>query len=128
MKIVFYDGVCPLCDHLVKFLISRDKHGVLRYASLQGVTAKKNLHAELTKSLETIVFQDGNQVYTHTDAVVRILIELNFYSFIIFILKKIPTKVLDFFYMIVSRKRYQLWGKYDECQLPPVGIRDRFLE
>jgi predicted DCC family thiol-disulfide oxidoreductase YuxK len=37
--VVFYDGVCGLCDRTVQFLIARDRERVLHYAQLQGPTA-----------------------------------------------------------------------------------------
>ena len=34
--IVLYDGVCGLCNHAVQFLVKRDRHDRLRFASLQS--------------------------------------------------------------------------------------------
>ena len=38
--IVFFDGVCNLCQGSVRYLIKQDKKGVLKFASLQGKYAK----------------------------------------------------------------------------------------
>ena len=38
--IVFFDGVCNLCQGSVRYLIKHDKKGVLKFASLQGNYAK----------------------------------------------------------------------------------------
>jgi len=37
--VVFYDGVCGLCDRSVQFLLARDRERVLHFAPLQGPTA-----------------------------------------------------------------------------------------
>lgn len=37
--VLFYDGVCGLCDRSVQFLLARDRERVLHYAPLQGPTA-----------------------------------------------------------------------------------------
>jgi predicted DCC family thiol-disulfide oxidoreductase YuxK len=37
--VVFYDGVCGLCDRSVQFLLARDRERVLHFAPLQGSTA-----------------------------------------------------------------------------------------
>ena len=34
--IVLYDGVCGLCNRLVRFIIRRDSNAIFRFASLQG--------------------------------------------------------------------------------------------
>ena len=41
--IVFYDGVCGLCNRLVQFLLKHDREGRLRFASLQSDFAAKVL-------------------------------------------------------------------------------------
>lgn len=37
--VLFYDGVCGLCDRAVRFLLARDRERVLLFAPLQGPTA-----------------------------------------------------------------------------------------
>jgi predicted DCC family thiol-disulfide oxidoreductase YuxK len=44
--IIFFDGVCSLCNAFIDFLIKRDKKSVLRYAPLQGRTAHQPCSAE----------------------------------------------------------------------------------
>jgi predicted DCC family thiol-disulfide oxidoreductase YuxK len=39
----------------------------------------------------------------------------------------LPAWLTDFFYGIVARTRYRIFGKYDHCPLPPEGDRARFL-
>ena len=41
--VVFYDGVCGLCDRTVRFLLRRDRRDRLRFAPLQGEVARKLL-------------------------------------------------------------------------------------
>ena len=45
-NVVFFDGVCGLCNCLVEFVLSRDRRGAIRFAPLQGETAKLRLKAE----------------------------------------------------------------------------------
>ena len=40
-RLVFFDGVCALCDGSVRFLIGEDRTGLLRFAPLQGETAAR---------------------------------------------------------------------------------------
>ena len=54
--IILYDGVCGLCNRLVKFLLNHDKDGRLRFASLQSEFAEKVLrrHGFDAKDLDTV--------------------------------------------------------------------------
>ena len=38
--VLFFDGVCGLCDRTVTWLFEHDRRHVLRFAPLQGETAK----------------------------------------------------------------------------------------
>ena len=42
-RIVFFDGVCGLCNRFVDRLLTDDARGMLRFAPLQGATAAQRL-------------------------------------------------------------------------------------
>ena len=76
--IIFYDGVCGLCNRLVQFLLKHDKDGRLRFASLQSEFAAKVLgrHNINAKDLDTINVvenydQPGERVVQRSDAILR---------------------------------------------------------
>lgn len=37
--VIFFDGVCALCNAFIDFVMARDRRGVFRFAALQGETA-----------------------------------------------------------------------------------------
>lgn len=41
--IVVYDAHCLLCSGSIQFLLRHDRHGVLRFASMQGKTGRQLL-------------------------------------------------------------------------------------
>lgn len=41
--VIFFDGVCGLCNGFVDFALARDRRGVFRFATLQGETAKTRI-------------------------------------------------------------------------------------
>ncbi len=58
--IVFFDGVCGLCNHTVNWLLAKDPEHRLRFAPLQGTTAERLLKSEIRDRLDTLVFiRDG---------------------------------------------------------------------
>jgi predicted DCC family thiol-disulfide oxidoreductase YuxK len=39
----------------------------------------------------------------------------------------LPAWLTDFVYGFVARVRYRIFGRYDQCPLPPAEHRGRFL-
>ena len=55
-KIIFFDGVCNLCNQFVDFVLKADKNKQIKIASLQGETAKKTLIQEDLTNLSTVIY------------------------------------------------------------------------
>ena len=136
MPILFYDGVCGLCNALVQFLLKRDKQGRLRFASLQSDFAAKVLgrHGIDPSDLDTVRVvvnyeQPQEQVLSRSDAILRAVSELGgFRKAAATVALLIPRALRDFIYRFVARNRYQVFGKYDTCVLPDPSQRSRFLD
>jgi predicted DCC family thiol-disulfide oxidoreductase YuxK len=128
--IVFYDGVCGLCDRWVRFVLKRDKQRTLRFAPLQGETAqaRKDLPAEL----RTVVFivQAGTaaeQIFTRSEAALRLLDHVGGFWRIMSWLRVIPRPIRDGVYDAIAQRRYRWFGKFEACRVPPPEWRERFL-
>lgn len=136
MPIIFYDGVCGLCNGLVQFLIKRDKRGALRFASLQSDFAAKVLrrHGIDPADLDTVRVvvnyeQPDERVLNRSDAILRACSELGgFWKAAAALGQVIPRPVRNLVYGFVARNRYQVFGKYDTCMLPEPSQRSRFLD
>jgi len=134
--IILYDGVCGLCNRLVQFLLKHDKHGRLRFASLQSDFAAKVLqrHGIDPKDLDTLHVienyeQPGERVLQRSNAILRAGRELGgFWSASAAAAKVIPRSLRDLIYRFVARNRYRVFGKYDTCMLPEPNQRSRFLD
>lgn len=68
-RIVFYDGACGLCAASVQWCIRHDPHHRLRYAPLQGQTAKAALGTITEDSV--VVLAEGRPLL-RSDAVLEI--------------------------------------------------------
>lgn len=134
--IVLYDGVCGLCNASVQFLLRNDKHGRLRFASLQSDFAEKVLrrHGLNPKDLDTLHLvenyeQSDERVWQRSNAVLRAGRELGgFWGALATIASVIPRVVRDTFYRLIARNRYSIFGKYETCMLPEPNQRSRFLD
>ena len=129
LSIVFFDGVCGLCNHAINFLMKRDRHQRLRFAPLQGETASDLVPADVRQQLNTFVFSDAGTLSYRSTAFVRILIRIGgFWRILGMLLWIIPWPLRDFGYRCISRIRYQLFGKHDACRLPTPEERAMFLD
>src|SRR6478736_2151783 len=125
--IVFYDGVCGLCDRWVRFVVKRDQQRTLRFAPLQGETAKA--HNDLPSELRTIIFvvragTSGKQTFTRSEAALRLLDHLGGFWRIVSWLRIIPRPIRDAVYDMIAKRRYRWFGKFEVCPLPPAEWRD----
>jgi predicted DCC family thiol-disulfide oxidoreductase YuxK len=130
MTIVFYDGVCILCNGFIKFIFKFDKAQNIKVTPLQSeksiaILSKYNLDFQ---SLDTIFVLDHEKIYMRSDAVLVVLSKLSIFwkclSKIGFI---IPKFLRDFLYNIVAKNRYKTFGQYDSCPLPTPEMKNRFL-
>jgi predicted DCC family thiol-disulfide oxidoreductase YuxK len=126
--IVFYDGVCGLCNLTVQWLIRHDRKRVLRYASLQSDLAK-SLPIDYNQDAipGTIVFQDGCKYYVKSDAIIHILLKLKGIYRLAGIMLIVPLPLRNAVYDWIARNRYKWFGKYDICPLPRNEVRDLFI-
>jgi predicted DCC family thiol-disulfide oxidoreductase YuxK len=133
--IVLYDGVCGLCNRLTQFLLKRDVHDRLRFASLQSDFAAKVLrrHGLDSSDLDTVcVIEDyetpNERVLIRSDAILAVVGELGGFWRIAGMGKMLPRPIRDGLYKLVARNRYRVFGKYETCVLPEAKHRKKFLD
>lgn len=127
--ILFFDGVCGLCNRSVDFIIKRDSERKFRFAPLQGETAKAELPAGDLENLSTLILKTESGLYRRSSAVVRILWLLGgVWGLLGSLLWIIPLPLRNLGYRLVSVSRYSLFGKKESCRIPTPEERDQFLD
>lgn len=126
--IIFFDGVCGLCNRTVDFLIRHDKKRLFLFAPLQGNTANQTLPAVLTNNLNTIICKDGSKLYYKSDAVLHIVAKIGGIWKLLAVVYLLPSSIRDFFYDMVASNRYRIFGKKESCRLPSPEEREVFLD
>lgn len=127
-RILFFDGVCGLCSSLVDFALPKFSEGQIFFAPLQGPTAKNSLpHQDL--GLEYVVYYRDGVIHRKTKAVAYLLQDIGgIYKPTSIMLHAIPSFVSDFFYGLVAKYRYRIFGKAETCRLPTPQERKFFLD
>ena len=134
--ILLYDGVCGLCNHLVQFILRRDREGIFRFASLQNEFAATILarHGVSNSDLDTVYVvlnhNEANEAFlARSEAAVYVLQQLGgFWRFCGFMFGLLPRPFRDWIYRAIARNRYRVFGRYDTCPLPSQETRARFLD
>ncbi len=127
--ILLFDGVCNLCNGFVQFIIKQDKQQKLRFTSLQSEMAQQLLSQQITylQSLDTVVLIDNGQIYTHSEAPLRIAQLLGGWWNLLLIGKVIPKKLRNQLYGFIAKNRYRWFGKQSTCWIPTPELKSRFL-
>lgn len=110
--VIFFDGTCGLCNRAVTFLVRQDTNAILRFASLQGVTAK-SLPPGLPDGIIVVDdFDSSNPLILHgSEAIFRVLDTLGGIWRVASLLQFLPRRVTDFIYYKLAASRYRLFGK-----------------
>jgi predicted DCC family thiol-disulfide oxidoreductase YuxK len=128
MNIVLFDGVCNLCNSTVLFLIKHDNNNQLRF-SAQQTEAGKNimLQNNIATNNNSVIFIKETKVYDKSDAVIEIAKLLKGWPSIFQYIFILPKRFRDFFYDLIAKNRYRIFGKRNECAIPSESNQFKFL-
>lgn len=126
--ILFFDGVCSLCNGFIDFIFKHDSKEKFLVASLQGSKALELLPKESVTELNTVILYKDGELFDKSTAVIMVLKELSFPWSLASFFIIIPASIRDFFYMRVSLNRYLIFGKKKTCRFPTPNERGRFLD
>ncbi|PCI10837.1 MAG: thiol-disulfide oxidoreductase [Flavobacteriaceae bacterium] len=127
--ILFFDGVCNLCNRSVQFIIKNDRHQKIKFASLQSDAAKEILLQldAYNSDIDSIILLNQNQLFYKSSAVLRLCKVLGGgYNFLL-IFWIIPKPIRNWGYDFVAKNRVRWFGKLESCMLPSKKLKSRFL-
>jgi predicted DCC family thiol-disulfide oxidoreductase YuxK len=126
--IIFFDGVCNLCNASVQFILKRDHTQVFLFAPLQGETFATLNIPEKEKLPDSIILLENGKLYAESDAVLHIARRLSLpWRYLALPGWLFPRFVRDPIYRLIARNRYRWFGKKDACYLPTSELKARFL-
>jgi predicted DCC family thiol-disulfide oxidoreductase YuxK len=128
--LVIFDGVCNLCEASVNFIIRHDKDGVFRFVPSQSELggALQQQYGVNTAGLDTVVLIRDGQIYTQSDAGVRIASAFDGPWRLLALVRWVPRPLRDWVYRRIANNRYAWFGRTDVCLMPTPELRRRFLE
>lgn len=128
-QILLFDGVCNLCNSIVKFTIKRDPAGQFHFASLQSQVGQNLLRQYNlpTDDMDSFVLIVGDKHYTQSSAGLEVFRRFGGLWSLLYPLILIPKPIRDRVYRFIATNRYQWFGKQDTCLVPTPDIQARFL-
>lgn len=128
--IILFDGICNLCNSSVQFVIRQDKKEQFKFASLQSDAGQSLLHKGkfATKKLDSFVLISRGQYFTQSTAALKVLKLLGGRWVALYVFILVPALIRNAVYNFISKNRYRWFGKREECMLPSLQLKKRFLD
>jgi predicted DCC family thiol-disulfide oxidoreductase YuxK len=127
--VIFFDGVCNLCNGAVQFVIKRDKNDHFKFAALQSDFAKSTLSnfSLKVKQGDSFILLENGKIYEQSTAALKVAKKLEglwpmLYAFII-----VPPLIRNAVYKWIASNRYKWFGKQESCWVPTPALKSKFL-
>lgn len=126
--LVVYDGFCFLCSGTVRFLLKIDRKKRLKFTTIrlqeEKATSDKNSGSSAPS---TVIFIINQKIYSESEAIIRIFDKVGGVWKSANLFNVIPKKMRDSLYRYIARHRYKVFGKKNQCEVPPAKYADRFV-
>lgn len=136
--LIIYDGICNLCDGLVKFVYARDREAKkFLFCALQSQAAAPYLsrfgisQEDALRSFVVVDFDKGEHYRQSTAALVIAANLPGIYPTLSSLGYCVPSFLRDGVYGCVAVNRYRMFGKKgdgEECLMPTKDVMSRFLD
>jgi len=128
-SIVFFDGICNLCNASIDFIIKRDHHNKFLVGALQDSVSKEILSKHQVKAdyLDSLVLFDNGKIFYKSTAALKIARNLSGAWPIFYPLIFLPKSLRDPAYDFIGKNRYRWFGKKSTCRIPTPEEKAKFL-
>ncbi|MFI5172679.1 MAG: thiol-disulfide oxidoreductase DCC family protein [Chitinophagales bacterium] len=126
--IIFFDGVCNLCNRSVQVILKNDKKNIFFFSSLQSDFAAEFFQEHNYKiRSDSIIFFNGKQFHEKSGAALRIAARLKFPFPLLGAGWILPPFIRNAVYGLIAKKRYSWFGRTESCMIPNPELSSRFL-
>lgn len=124
--VIFYDGLCGLCDRSVQFVLKHDKKALFKFCALQSKLAEELLGAPVAMNSFVLLYK--GKVYKESTAALYTFKLLGGVWSMLFVAILIPPFIRNQVYRYIARNRYKWFGQFEHCRIPTTDTRSRFID
>jgi len=126
--LMLFDGVCHLCDGVVRTVLRLDRCGAIAFTPIQSPLGRRLAlaHGLDPDTPESFLFLDQGQPLRKTAAVAALLRRLPAPWRWLGWIDRLPRPMTDAAYDWIAANRYRIFGRSDHCEVPAPEQRARF--
>ena len=126
--IIFFDGVCGMCNVFVNLILRVDTSGKFLFAPIQGETAKELLPPFGDDPKQwSMIYLDERGIHDQSDASLEVYRRLGGIWSILALARFVPAQLRTPVYRTIAANRYKWFGKQESCRIPTPAEQVRFL-
>lgn len=129
-KLILFDGVCNFCNASVQFIIKHDKKDVFLFTALQSDTGKyliEKYGIDTIKTDSLLLYSPGKGMDYKSTAALNIAGHLEFPINLMRIFLITPSFIRNAVYDYIAKNRYKWYGKKEQCMIPTLELKSKFL-
>ena len=132
---LLFDGTCAVCSRAVRFVLARDRVGTMRFAPLQGETARtiRASHPELAGVDALVLVERGQgnawagRIWIGAEAVLRVAEYLGGPWRAARVFRLVPPFARRWGYGAFAAGRHRVGRHLEPPPIPDAHTRERFL-
>ena len=125
-NIVVFDGYCIMCSKYVLWLSKRNKTKNIYFTHFESTYIKQN-HPRMKLGNTVFVINENKEMLVRSKAIKHCINQTDINAIFRIIFNLIPNFILDIFYLLISKIRYNIFGKKQSCSYPNELISERIL-
>ena len=128
-SIVFFDGVCNLCNGFVQFVLKHEVNSRYKFCSLQSEFAANFFKEKqfISNGIDSVIVYENNQFYIESEAAFKIINKLNWPYKAVGIFSVFPKFINNSIYKFIAKNRYKIFGKSNVCWVMTDQFKHKFL-
>jgi|SRR5690606_2218562 len=127
-KIIIYDAECVFCNRSIKFLLKGKPNKNIKFVSFNSEVSKKILlKLDFHNKIDSILFIEENRVFEKSTAILKIINNFTNSWRYLYYLIYLPKPIRDLLYKIISKNRYNIFGKNNSCKIFTAIEKEYFI-
>lgn len=127
--IIIFDGHCAFCSGWARFVLENDREGRFRLMAAQSPTgtALYKHYGLDPENYETNILIENGIGWFKSEGSIRMAEGLGYPWSLALVFRALPLRIRDWIYEIITRNRFRIRGRLEQCFIPTEQEKSRFL-